>query len=814
MIENKKEKLCGFINKIINGDCLNVLKDIPDNNIDCLVTDPPYGYSFMGKDWDKAIIGVKHWKECLRVLKPGAFAFIMSAPRQDVLSRMIVNLSGAGFEVGFTSIYWTYACLSEDTEVLTENGWKNWKEIKKHLHMSNKLRILIYDEKEKIYKFESPSAWNSYSIQENMFRIKSEETDQLVSRNHRVYTKQGFVFAENLKEQDEMVFLSSLSSNIRDIPIRNKKKAKNSRYVLHNKLSSKGKYMEMYKTQQKVWNWWTNLVRKTEARTKTTNDGRKKSSLERWSYISETKGQLCKLFYKIYKMSKRIYFYGSERWLCYGTSIISIPTNWQDTFKNRDCSSQRPQSRKQFSKQSTTFCQQSTSQTSRSRESYKTTLATIKQEYYEGIIYCPTVSTGCFVARRNGKIFLTGNSGFPKAGNIGKMVDKRLGRERKVINRNPNSRENCDKSNTIYESGTVGKTAYITKGSSELEGSYAGFQPKPAVEVILVVMKPLSEKGYIDQAMKNGKGITWLDDARIPYASKGDKNIAHPGSYNNKISSNIYGGGKGYKLRTNEKEWQNPQGRFPANLICSDDVLNDGKISKSQKGKPRLSSTKNIITKYGGGQHNSEYADSGSFSRYFDIDKWWAERIKNNPCFICGYIEKHGNYIDVDGRTYCDECLISGDYLDIPKLNIKQLPESVQRTFPFLIVPKASKNEKNKGCEGLLQKKDNRLNRHKTGRVWIDRCDGKGKVSVNRRYLPRQNTHPTVKPIKLGCYLTTLGSREGDIVLDPFCGSGSFSISAKILNRRFIGIDNDIESVKIANARIEAYDKKRQEELF
>ncbi|GAI78664.1 unnamed protein product, partial [marine sediment metagenome] len=49
------------------------------------------------------------------------------------------------------------------------------------------------------------------------------------------------------------------------------------------------------------------------------------------------------------------------------------------------------------------------------------------------------------------------------------------------------------------------------------------------------------------------------------------------------------------------------------------------------------------------------------------------------PCFICGYIEEHGNYIDADGRTYCDECLISGDYLDVPKLGIKQLPKSKYR---------------------------------------------------------------------------------------------------------------------------------------
>jgi site-specific DNA-methyltransferase (adenine-specific) len=63
--------------EIIHGDCLEKLKEIEEGSVDCIVTDPPYGYSFMGKDWDKAVVGVETWKECLRVLKPGAFAFVL-----------------------------------------------------------------------------------------------------------------------------------------------------------------------------------------------------------------------------------------------------------------------------------------------------------------------------------------------------------------------------------------------------------------------------------------------------------------------------------------------------------------------------------------------------------------------------------------------------------------------------------------------------------------------------------------------------------------------------------------------------------------
>jgi len=98
-----------YDNQIICGDNMDALPHIPDNSVDVIVTDPPYGISFMSKDWDKAIPSVAMWRECLRVMKPGAFAFIMSIPRQDSLARMIVNLEDAGFDVGFTSIYWAYA---------------------------------------------------------------------------------------------------------------------------------------------------------------------------------------------------------------------------------------------------------------------------------------------------------------------------------------------------------------------------------------------------------------------------------------------------------------------------------------------------------------------------------------------------------------------------------------------------------------------------------------------------------------------------------------------------------------------------------
>ena len=55
------------------GNCLDVLKGYPENSFDSIVTDPPYGLAFMGKEWDHGVPGSVFWTEILRVLKPGGY---------------------------------------------------------------------------------------------------------------------------------------------------------------------------------------------------------------------------------------------------------------------------------------------------------------------------------------------------------------------------------------------------------------------------------------------------------------------------------------------------------------------------------------------------------------------------------------------------------------------------------------------------------------------------------------------------------------------------------------------------------------------
>ena len=93
------------MNKIIHGDCLEKMKEMPDNSIDTLITDPPYGLSFMGKKWDYDVPKIEIWKECLRVLKPGGTALIFAGSRTQ--HRMAVNVEDAGFILK-DCIMWLY----------------------------------------------------------------------------------------------------------------------------------------------------------------------------------------------------------------------------------------------------------------------------------------------------------------------------------------------------------------------------------------------------------------------------------------------------------------------------------------------------------------------------------------------------------------------------------------------------------------------------------------------------------------------------------------------------------------------------------
>ena len=91
--------------KLIHGDCLDKLKELEDNSVDSIVTDPPYGLSFMGKKWDYDVPSVDIWIECLRVLKSGGHLLAFAGSR--TYHRMAVRIEDAGFEIR-DQIMWIY----------------------------------------------------------------------------------------------------------------------------------------------------------------------------------------------------------------------------------------------------------------------------------------------------------------------------------------------------------------------------------------------------------------------------------------------------------------------------------------------------------------------------------------------------------------------------------------------------------------------------------------------------------------------------------------------------------------------------------
>lgn len=90
---------------LLQGDNKDVLQGLPSDSFDTIITDPPYGLSFMGKHWDYDVPSVEIWKECLRVLKPGGTALIFAGSRTQ--HRMAVNVEDAGFELK-DCIMWLY----------------------------------------------------------------------------------------------------------------------------------------------------------------------------------------------------------------------------------------------------------------------------------------------------------------------------------------------------------------------------------------------------------------------------------------------------------------------------------------------------------------------------------------------------------------------------------------------------------------------------------------------------------------------------------------------------------------------------------
>ena len=120
--------------KLLHGDCLDKLKELEDNSIDAVVTDPPYGLSFMGKKWDYDVPKQEIWEECMRVLKPGGHLLAFAGSR--TYHRMAVRVEDAGFEIR-DQIMWLYGSgfpkshnIGKAVDALEKTGKSNPKALR------------------------------------------------------------------------------------------------------------------------------------------------------------------------------------------------------------------------------------------------------------------------------------------------------------------------------------------------------------------------------------------------------------------------------------------------------------------------------------------------------------------------------------------------------------------------------------------------------------------------------------------------------------------------------------------------------------
>ena len=140
--------------RVMLGDCIEVLRGMPPASVDAVITDPPYGLEFMGKEWDRlsgkgryqkagvwqdvdgysppSYVGgfaAQEWhtgwlSEAFRVLKPGGMLFAFGGTR--TFHRLACAIEDVGFELRDT-LMWLYGSGFPKAQKLEYEGWEGWK---------------------------------------------------------------------------------------------------------------------------------------------------------------------------------------------------------------------------------------------------------------------------------------------------------------------------------------------------------------------------------------------------------------------------------------------------------------------------------------------------------------------------------------------------------------------------------------------------------------------------------------------------------------------------------------------------------------
>lgn len=303
--------------------------------------------------------------------------------------------------------------------------------------------------------------------------------------------------------------------------------------------------------------------------------------------------------------------------------------------------------------------------------------------------------------------------------------------------------------NIAYKKPILGEP--INADAKQWEGW--GSALKPANEPIVLARKPL-EKGLsiAENVLKWGTGGINIDGCRIGY-SKDDHVMKYKG-YQNGTYKSEYQEGTSYK-HGNQVQI-NPSGRFPANIILTHHLECECKETIED-----WNCHPDCPIKILDGQSGNVGGDTRESKPTYDKSIWGNAKS----------IESKSLYNDKGGASR------------------------------FFYVAKASKSERNKGLEGF-NKKQTVGGGGGIGNYLEDVNSASGKYGSEKA--PNKNFHPTVKPVKLMQYLARLITPPKGKVLDPFCGSGTTGVACKIEGFEFVGIEQDTEYCKIAEARIKS----------
>jgi len=432
-------------------------------------------------------------------------------------------------------------------------------------------------------------------------------------------------------------------------------------------------------------------------------------------------------------------------------------------------------------------------------------------------------------------------SGFPKATDISQILDKNECRKQleKKLNRKPTQEEfkkAWEKFRKILrytdptkpdEAGRGGGFGHIQNEAipitapkipeAQLWNGWKSHGLKPSYEPILVCMKP-NEGSYANNALKWGVAGLNIDGGRIDYQSEKDKkegqsarNTTSKGQFATQLKDDKY----------NRSERNNIKGRYPANVILDEE---SAKMLDEQSGILKSGVTSNKQTKdsiFGKRYMIAQNGSQGGASRFFKQCK--DEGKGRFPANVI-LDEEAGRMLDeqsgeckTGGRKIKTDC---GKSWYKQNVNVKLPQDNGSGASRFFYCAKASKAERNRGCEELPQK-DYEKRKDPPKMIWCRKCnhyiDPNRKIKGNCcceipepfyreiNFKPSANQHPTVKPLALMKYLCTLTKTPtGGIVLDPFCGSGTTLMACKELKRDYIGIDNIPEYCEIARRRINA----------